>query len=367
MKPPLHVAEVTALLDALAPLRRAESWDNVGLLTGDPAAEVRKVLLTIDLTAEVATEAETLGCEMVVAYHPPIFGGLKRIPAGSVVARALARGIALFSPHTALDAADGGTNDVLADAAGLGPRRALVPTDGKDGLLKLVTFVPAEALEAVSAAVFEAGAGRIGNYRACSFRSPGQGTFFGEAGAAPVVGKAGRLETVDELRLETVVPVPRVADVVAALRKAHPYEEPAFDLVRLATPPDGAGQGRIGELPAPVARRDLLARIKTSLGVDHALVAGPLDGAATRIAVAAGAGGSLLGPAMDQGAQVFVTGELRHHDALAAAGRGVTVVALLHSQSERKALSALRDRLLAGAPGLTIHLATKDRDPFTFH
>jgi dinuclear metal center YbgI/SA1388 family protein len=351
-------------MDAIAPTRYAEPWDNVGLLAGDPAQPVTRVLLTVDYTAEVAREGEQAGCDAVVAYHPPIFEGLKRITAGTPVFDALRRGVALYSPHTALDVAHGGTNDVLADAVGLAERAPLRVAAGKDAQHKLVVFVPEAALERVSTALFDAGAGRIGNYSSCSFRSPGIGTFFGEEGANPAVGARGRLELSPEVRLETVVPVERLAAIVRALRDAHPYEEPAFDLVRLAAAPETVGLGRIGSLAAPTPRPEVFARIKAALGVERLLIAGPTEGPLRRIAVCAGAAGELVNDAIAGRAELYLTGELRHHDALKAARAGMTVVCTLHSNSERAALGRLAAMLVERLPGLDVVQSAADRDPF---
>jgi putative NIF3 family GTP cyclohydrolase 1 type 2 len=241
--------DILPTLEALAPLRHAESWDNVGLLAGDPAAAVERVLLTIDYTPAVAAEARRLGAQLVVAYHPPLFQAVKRLDAKSLIFQAIRDGIALYSPHTALDVAEGGTNDLLADALGLATRGPLQRAASKDAQYKLITFVPEAEIERVAAALFAAGAGRIGKYSACSFRTPGTGTFFGEEGAQPAVGSAGRLESVSELRLETVLPIERVEAVIAALRGACSYEEPAFDLVRLAPPPDGVASAASASSP----------------------------------------------------------------------------------------------------------------------
>jgi hypothetical protein len=237
---------------------------------------------------------------------------------------------------------------------------------GRDESLKLITFVPAEAVEKVSAGMFAAGAGRIGQYSHCSFRSEGTGTFFGEAGANPTVGRASRFEEVAEIRLEMVVPKRALAAVLAALRMNHPYEEPAFDLVRLAAPPSGMGMGRIGLLQAPIERPVLIERIKQAVGISHVLVAGPtMTGTVQKLAVCAGSGGSLLDAAIAQGAEVFVTGEIRHHDALKAAAAGVTVICTLHSNSERLALGRLRQRLMEALPAAEFVLSRMDRDPLT--
>jgi dinuclear metal center YbgI/SA1388 family protein len=359
------VADLTRALEALAPLAHAEDWDNVGLLAGDPDAPLARALLCIDCTREVVLEAERAACDAIVAYHPPLFRPITRVTRGSVIYELVRRGIALYSPHTALDAAAGGTNDVLADAIGMTSERAPIrATILEDAEHKLVTFVPPGALAKVSDALFAAGAGCVGDYRSCSFRTPGTGTFFGEAGTHPAVGSAGTLETVEEIRLEVVVPIGRVDDVVRALRGAHPYEEPAFDLVRSAPRPLGRGMGRIGAVP-PIERGELLARIKERLGLPHVLVAGPTAGSVTRAAVCAGAAGDLLDAAIRQGAEVVVAGEVRHHDALRAAEAGVTVVCALHSNSERIALEPLRARVVAALPSLELLLSRVDRDPFS--
>jgi len=366
----MRVREIVELLEAWAPPAHAESWDNVGLLAGDADAAVNRVVVTIDVTRAVLDEAIGSRAELIVAYHPPIFAGLKKLTRGGLAYDAIKSGVALYSPHTALDVADGGTNDMLADVVAMRSRAPLRPAAQKDAGYKLVTFVPAEARDAVSRALFEAGAGEIGRYTSCSFASAGKGTFFGGEGAQPVVGEAGRLEEVDELRLETVVPIARVDDVVRALRAAHPYEEPAFDLVRLAPAlgPSGApapGMGRIGPID-PVDRGELIDRVKRGLGVERVLVAGPIHGVARRVAVCAGSCGDFYKDALAKGADVYVTGELRHHDALAAAERGMTVVCALHSGSERPVLRRIVDRIAAAFPGVAIDVSRKDRDPFAF-
>src|SRR5579863_2605145 len=185
------VRDVALAMERLAPTRYAAPWDNVGLLVGDGSSPVESVLLTVDLTRPVLEQAIADRCAAVIAYHPPLFEAAKRFLAGSIAFEAARAGIAVYSPHTALDAAEGGTNDVLADVVGMTDRAPLRLLEAGDVAYKLVTFVPAEHVDAVSRAVFEAGAGQIGRYSSCSFRTPGTGTFFGEEGANPVVGKAG--------------------------------------------------------------------------------------------------------------------------------------------------------------------------------
>lgn len=358
--------DAIAALEEIAPTRLAEAWDNVGLIAGDPAQSVSKVMLTIDYTPEVACEAAGEGCDMIVAYHPPLFEAVKRVVAPGAVFDAIRRGVALYSPHTAIDVADGGTNDMLADALGLPKERTPLRLvhETKSNQHKLVTFVPEKDVERVSQALFDAGAGRIGDYTACSFRSPGTGTFFGQAGTNPTVGQSGRLEQAAEVRVETVVPVAKIAAVIRALRSAHPYEEPAFDLQQLAAPPEGLGLGRIGEFEQPVSRAELIERVKRELELPHILVSGPTDGDARRAAACAGACGDLLNDAIAQRADLYLTGEMRHHDALKAAAVGMTVVCTLHSNSERAVLKRLKRRLEERLGQLPVILSRKDRDPF---
>jgi dinuclear metal center YbgI/SA1388 family protein len=359
----MNVGDLAAALEVIAPARFAEPWDNVGLLVGDKAASCSRVLLAIDCTEAVVAEAIAERCEAIVAYHPPLFAPKKRFVAGDL-GFALARaGIAVYSPHTALDVAAGGTNDVLADAVAMIEREPLRRIDPGETCVKLVTFVPEEHVDSLGRALFAAGAGRIGDYTSCSFRAPGTGTFFGEEGAHPAVGTVGRLEEVRELRLETVVPIAAVDAVVRALRKAHPYEEPAFDLVRLAAPKGIDGIGRVGPVPSAPTRM-VVDRAKRALGLAHVLVAGPLERDVHRVAVAAGSGRDLLGDAIAAGVELFLTGELTHHDALSAVAAGVTVVCTLHSASERGVLAALGRRLGEQLPGVSFLQSRADREPF---
>lgn len=357
------LSELLPLLDALAPLRDAEPWDNVGLLVGNARHPIRHILLTIDYTPEVAQEALERSCELVIAYHPPIFEPLKRLTPESLVYQAIQSGIALYSPHTAADVAPGGTNDFLADVIGLTERRPLKPSPARETRYRLVFTVPEAQREHVCHAVCQAGAGWIGNYSSCTFQSEGVGTFFGEPGTLPVVGSSGRLERVPEVRIEVPVVSHKVEAVLTALRKAHPYEEPAIDLYPLHEPAGARGLGRVGSL-VPVSRAELLERIRHGLGLKQLLVAGPTTGTVSRAAVGAGACGELIQEALRMKAEVYLTGELRHHDALKAAKAGMTVVCTLHSNSERAWLRWLKTQLEQRLKDVQCWISEEDRDPF---
>ncbi len=361
----MHLKDLIAVMEEIAPTRYAEEWDNVGLLAGDPAQPIRRALLTIDYTAAVADEAAALDAQAVIAYHPPLFRAIKHLRAGNLVFDAIRRGIALYSPHTAWDVASGGANDLLADSLGLTTRRPLRAAEAESSHYKLVVFVPEDHVETVSDALFNAGAGQIGHYTHCSFRASGTGTFKPHAGANPTIGRIDQLERVAEARLEMLIPVADVGRIIHTLRMVHPYEEPAFDLFKPAMPPGSDGIGRIGELTPAVDRADLIDRVKRSLGLSQLLIAGPTTGSASSAACCAGAGSGLLCSAIAQKADVYLTGELRHHDALAATAVGMTVLCTLHSNSERPSLNRLKEEIEKRIPPLQLSISQADRDPFT--
>lgn len=360
-------------MDEIAPLGSAAEWDNVGLLVGDASWPLRRLVLTIDLTPAVLAEARRKRADALLSYHPPIFRPLKRMlldprTQDGLAAAALSHRIAVYSPHTALDAAPGGTNETLAALAGLDQ---IVPFETSVADLhqcKVVVFVPADHVEALADAVFAAGAGHIGDYRKCSFRLAGQGTFFGTGATAPVVGRKGRLERVDEIRMEAVVPRTRLADVTAAIRRSHPYEEPAFDIYPLEPAPrHGVGQGRIGTFRPGVRLSALVRRLERASGAALVATIGRPDQTLRRGFVCAGAAGSLPFDVPDRPCgrgDVVITGEIRHHDALRVQRCGAAAVALGHWASERPVLRPLARRLATMLPGVTVSVSRADRDPF---
>ena len=373
--PQQPLAAIVQALDALTPPALAEPWDNVGLLCGDPKQTIARVVLCIDWTQATADEAESLGPlaeTLVLAYHPPWFAPLKRLPHGTPLARALRAGAAIYSPHTALDAVAGGTNDVLAEAAGVavGDARPLLPAvNASPPRLRLAVAVPPAAAEALRASLCRAGAGTIGEYTGCSFSLTGEGTFVPGKKSSPATGERGVLAREAEILLVTWLPASARDAVVAALRESHPYEEPVFDFFASEPLPDvHAGQGRHGPIaPAPFAQ--WLHELKRGLQADGALV-GLGEGRAPRpvahVAVAAGAGRSCWQAARFLGADTFVTGELPHHDALAAVASGLRVVCLRHSVSERSALAPLANKLRQLCAGVLVVGLRRDVDPYQF-
>lgn len=362
------LADFITAMEAIAPPSLAEPWDNVGLLVGDRSQKVARAMLTIDYTPAVAEEARAAGCDLIVSYHPPIFTAHKRIVADgatSLVFDAIRRGVAIYSPHTALDVADGGTNDVLADLIALVDRGPLRRREPANTHQKLVVFAPVEAADRVADACFDAGAGKLGAYSRTSFRAPGTGTFLGDETTNPAIGKAGEFERTDEVRIEMLVPIAGTDRVIAALRKAHPYEEPAFDIYQPVALPSPEGIGRVGRLPSAITLEMVANLLKHGLGVGRLLVAGDPGTMISSVALCAGAGGELLKDAIAKRVDLYVTGELRHHDALDANRAGMSVICTLHSNSERVTLTRLAERLRAALPAMTFHVSAADCDPFT--
>lgn len=361
------LSEFIAAIESFAPTSLAEPWDNVGLLAGDRSQAVARAMLTIDYTPDVADEARQAGCDLIVSYHPPIFEGHKRITADGATALvfdAIRRGVAIYSPHTALDVAEGGTNDVLGDAIALTHRRPLRLRDARATHHKVIVYVPTDAGDRVADAMFDAGAGGIGRYSRCSFRGEGVGTFQGDETTNPAIGSAGTFERVAETRLEMLAPIATLDRVLAAMKAAHPYEEVAFDLLPLVPTAAPVGIGRIGTLPSAITLEMVTNLLKRSLGVDRLLIAGDPNAMISTVAVCAGAGGELLKDAIAAKADLYLTGEIRHHDALRANRAGMNVICALHSNSERATLAVLAKRLGERLPGVAFSISQQDRDPF---
>jgi dinuclear metal center YbgI/SA1388 family protein len=373
-----NLSSVVALLDRLAPLDLAEDWDNVGLLVEPSRAATRdisRLFLCIDLDESVLAEALELGADFVLAYHPPIFGGLKRLRASSreerVLVRALEAGVAIYSPHTALDATPGGVNDWLARGVGPGRCTPLIAHVSKEpsAQFKLVVFVPRSHLADLRRALSrELGAGVIGNYSECSYELDGQGSFFGNDDAAPALGERGKLEFVAEARLEMRCPGGAVKELARVIAAHHPYEEPAWDLYPLVSLPrhPDAGAGRLLELETPITIAEAIARLKVHLGVGSLRVAQAErhagDAELSRVALCAGSGGSLFESIRD--VDLFVTGEMRHHDVLSKIRAGSSVILAEHTHTERGFLPELARRISELAAGeLEVLVSQRDRDP----
>lgn len=366
------VSDFVSHLDTFAPPKTAAEWDNVGLLVGDPADMVERAMTCLTLTGDVAEEAITERVQLIVSHHPLPFRSIKKLTTrsseGRVLLPLLRAGIAVYSPHTAFDNCPGGINEELCTRLGLTNVTSL-RTKPASGTFKLTVFVPESDLAKVSDAVFTAGAGRIGvndRYQECSFRVPGTGTFFGGEEANPTVGQKGRREEVAEYRLETVVPESKLANVVAAMRQAHSYEVPAFDLYPVSAFPPW-GEGRIGELAKPLPLNDLVSRVKHELNASGVQVVGESSKPIRRVAVACGAAGEFLPDAINAGADCFLTGEMRFHDVLAARAAGIAVILPGHYATERPGIEELAIQLGQTFPTCMVWSSRRERDPLAMY
>ena len=367
----MNLRDIQRAIEAVAPLKLAQDWVNVGFLIGDPTRPIRTILVTIDTTRAVVEEAKRLNADLICAYHPVIWDGLKKITAdgpSAPIYDLIRANIGVFSIHTAFDTVLGGVNDALAAILDIEDPRPMgdFVADPQSSQYKLVTFVPIDNVDKVADALYDAGAGAIGNYSHCGFLSEGTGTFKPLTGSHPAIGKIGRREEVHEFRLETVVPEGKLEAVLAALRKSHPYETPAFDVLRHHHPEGRMGLGRMGTLRKPTRYSQILRNIKNATGAKAAGVIGPAKGTVTKAAVCAGSCGKILNTAIAEGCDLYLTGELKHHQALAAQEAGLTCVCLSHSVSERFALKILIKELKKHLKGVTIHQSKKDADPFTW-
>jgi dinuclear metal center YbgI/SA1388 family protein len=379
------VADVAAWLEQFAPSHLAESWDNVGLLWGDPAAAAPRVMTCLTVTPATAAEAIHEQAALIVSHHPVLFRPANRIRADLADTGhlwSLAReGIAIASPHTAFDNTRDGINDLLCGILGIKEPRALRPSTSERDLasgassskatsFKVVVFTPADDHEAVISGAFEAGAGIIGAYRECSFSSHGEGTFFGTEASDPTVGQRGRRETVSELRVELVCPADRLPDVLSAIRARHSYEEPAIDVYPLhdSRPLAGvsapAGAGRLGRFDSPRSLADLASDVGRVLASACVQFVGDADRPILRVAVACGAGDDFLKDAAGAGADVLLTGEARFHRGLEAEALGLALITAGHYATERIGVEDLARRIATAFPDLIVWPSRAERDPF---
>ena len=338
----MKIADIIELLEAVAPPSLQESYDNAGLLTGNPGWVCTGALCTLDATEEVVKEAMQRGCNLVVAHHPIIFGGLKKITGKNYVEKtiitAIKNDIAIYAIHTNLDNVIDGVNGIMADKLGLKNRKILSPKEAT--LKKLYTFVPVEQLEQVRAALFEAGAGHIGNYNECSFGVEGTGTFKGGEGTNPFVGQPGERHYEKEIRVEVIFPGYLQNSLIRALRTAHPYEEVAYDVVNLANTHPGIGSGLVGELPEALPEEAFLKQLKQAFDLPLIRHTALLGRTVKKIALCGGAGSFLVSKALGVGADVYITGDMKYHEFFDANGR-LIIADIGHFESEQFTIDLL--------------------------
>jgi dinuclear metal center YbgI/SA1388 family protein len=351
----MKIAEVIQTLEQFAPPSYQESYDNAGLLTGNMLWNCTGIICTLDTTEAVILDAKQKNCNLVIAHHPIIFGGLKKITGRnyveSTVITAIKNDIAIYALHTNLDNVIKGVSDRMADQLGLINRKILAPKQGL--LMKLFTFAPVEHAERVRSAIFEAGAGSIGNYTECSFNAEGTGTFKGEQGTNPFVGKVGKRHEEREIKMEFIFPAHLQDYIVSSMIKAHPYEEVAYDVVPLANNYLQTGSGLIGELTAPVAEEQFLYQVKKSFGLSVIKHTKLLGKPVQKIALCGGAGSFLISKAITAGADIYITADVKYHEFFDANDK-LIIADIGHWESEQFTVHLLFDILQAKFPTFAV-------------
>ncbi|MGL4736895.1 MAG: Nif3-like dinuclear metal center hexameric protein [Cellulosilyticaceae bacterium] len=359
------VGELIGVLEQIAPPHLAEGWDNVGLMIGSRKATIAKVLCALDLTADVLDEAMSQGVGCIVTHHPFLFSPLKKLELdttqGEMIAKLIKHDIAVYSMHTNLDTVAGGINDVICNKLGIDGVETLHVSQ-RELLWKLCVYVPQTHAEAVREVLIASNHYCIGNYTGCTFTSSGEGTFMPLEGATPFMGEMNQLEKVPEVKLETIVRKGDLAQVLKAVQSVHPYEEIAYDVFELQNIAHTEGFGRYG-MCAPMTLETLVQKVKAVFGIGTVRVVGRCENPVTRIALCSGSGSSFLADAA-RVAQVYITGDMKFHEAQEALARGLCVIDIGHYASENVMMPVLAQRIGVQMPKLTVMTSTVDAEVF---
>ncbi|MCD6332189.1 MAG: Nif3-like dinuclear metal center hexameric protein [Bacteroidales bacterium] len=360
--------DIIEVLEQVAPLALQESYDNAGLLTGQPDTPVTGVLVALDPTQEVLDEAISSGCNLIITHHPLVFQPLKTLSGEGWVKRLLVKAVKydllLYAAHTNLDMIPAGVSGRMADLLGLTNRTVLVPR--KEDLLKLVVYVPDAYIGKVSDALFSAGAGHIGHYDSCSFRTHGTGTFRGDLESNPRVGKRGQLHHEEEYRLETVLPRHLTGRILREMIKVHPYEEVAYDLFPLLNEYSGQGIGIIGNLPEALGEKAFLDLVKKKFGVVTIRHSDWINRPVRKVALCGGSGGEFIPQALTSGADVYLTGEIKYHQYADADGK-MLFADIGHFESEQFTASLIYDLISEKFPKFAVHLSKNITNPIKYY
>ncbi len=363
----LKINDVTSHLEQLAPLAYQESYDNAGLITGQPNWLVTGILVTLDCTEVVVDEAIEKKCNLIVAHHPIVFKGLKKLTGKSYVERTIIKAvkndIAIYAIHTNLDNVLPGVNRKIAEKIGLENLKILSPQHNR--LCKLVTFIPKESVDQVTLAIHEAGGGNIGNYKNCSFRIIGTGTFKPTPEANPHIGKAGKHEQVEEVRVEILFPAHLESEILRALRTTHPYEEVAYYLHPLENKNQDVGAGLIGDLKTPMEPMAFLKHLKTNMNTACVRYTTLPADKIKKIALCGGAGSFLLPAAKAQGADVFISADFKYHEFFDAEGQ-IIIADIGHYESEQFTKDLLKEVLDEKFANFAVYFSKSVTNPISY-
>ncbi|MCP3025657.1 Nif3-like dinuclear metal center hexameric protein [Halobacillus sp. A5] len=365
----VKVRHIISMLEKKAPSSFAFDWDNVGLQVGSKEQPVERVMVTLDVLENVVDEAIENNIDLIVAHHPLLFVKLNKIdtstPKGRAVQKLLQHNISVYASHTNLDIAEGGVNDVMSRLLDLNDTSPLIETS-KDDLIKLAVFVPGTHVESVRNAVSEAGAGHIGDYSHCTYQVKGEGTFKPLEGSTPYIGSEGRLEKVEEKRVETILPQSILPQVIEAMVNAHPYEEAAYDLYPLLNEGYVQGVGRIGNLREPIQLKDLCTLVKEKYKVPQLRFVGNPDQLVRRVAVLGGSGEKYYSDALKQGADAYITGDMSFHFAQEAEESGLAVIDPGH-HVEKVILPEIKYWIESGhGKEIDVIISKSNTEPFNF-
>ena len=360
----MKIKELIKIIEDFAPLSLQESYDNSGLLIGSENADISSALITLDVTEEVLDEAINGRYGIIIAHHPLIFSGLKRLNGSNfvekLVIKAIKNNVAIYAVHTNIDNAGNGLNAILGRKLGLNNLKILKP--GANSLKKLVVFCPVDHAESVRKAMFDAGAGHIGNYDGCSYNTEGLGTFRALEGANPYVGDVGKLHFEKEIKIETIVPDNKLGSVLSAMFVNHPYEEVAYDIYPLENVNENTGAGMIGELENELDTLEFLKIVKDKLKVKALKFNKPVERKVKKIAFCGGSGAFLINDAFRLGADVFITGDVKYHDYFEHIGK-MTIVDAGHYETEQFIKELLYELLTEKFPTFAVRISKINTNP----
>jgi len=364
----MKIKEIIDIINEFAPPRLQESYDNAGLIIGDPEGEANSALLTLDVTEDVIDEAIKKKDALIIAHHPVIFGGLKKITGRTYtercVIKAIQNNIAIYAAHTNIDSVMEGVSGKMCEKLKLTNTKILEPL--KNSLFKLVTFIPVDYLGKVRSALFKAGAGHIGEYDSCSFNIDGKGTFRAGDKANPFVGEKGEIHEEKETRFESVFPFFKKDAIISALLESHPYEEVAFDLYPLENIYQKAGMGMIGNLESEIGEKEMLDIIKKEFNCIHIRHTKLLNKPIKKVAVCGGSGSHLLSKAIQENADIFITGDFKYHQFFDAEGK-IVIADIGHFESEQFTTEIFYSVLTKKLTTFAIHFSEVNTNPLNYY
>ena len=362
----MKISEIIDIIEEYAPLSLQESYDNAGLQIGDKNLEASGAMLCIDVTEDIIEEALEKGCNIVISHHPLIFKGIKSVTGKNeterIIIKAIRNNIAVYSAHTNIDNARGGVSHMIADKLGLQNTSILQPQNNR--FCKLALFVPATHIEPVQKALFDAGAGKIGNYDCCSYNTVGTGTFRAAEGANPWVGKIGEIHNEPETKIEVIFPVEKKTSILKALTDSHPYEEPAFDIITLENESKYTGSGVVGTID-PQNALVFLNKIKSVFNAGSVKYSLPEDKIISKVAVCGGSGAFLIPDAIRCGADIYVTGDMKYHD-FTTFGNSIILADIGHYESEQYTKEIFYNIIQKKIPNFAAYYPVKEKNPINY-